>query len=185
MSAQNTNSTPAMPIVGQSRYQVVGTPLAKARTAKPHPDIVQRSDKIITATRLSCCGLFEVSGISYFRDRPEQCLLALALKNMFFTTGAIIFTDASYEEEDYNDEDDDYERVVEWPRYGTQLKNEIEVNNLGPVTVSESFHNYNSGNMVRVYLWVPDGAAVRHWVKEKYSEYYKYFNGERPVEYES
>lgn len=40
---------------------------------------------------------------------------------------------------------------------GDHVKKIIEKNNLGPVFVSEPAHNYNSGNLVRVYLWtVPE-----------------------------
>lgn len=36
---------------------------------------------------------------------------------------------------------------------GERVKAIIEKNNLGTVSVSEPAHNYNSGNLVRVYLW--------------------------------
>lgn len=120
----------------------------------------------ITYREMHCCGVKELHGLQYFhrysrRDGHEIAAIPVSVEDFLPTALKFI------KEMDRHRPFWIY-TVAGDPKavdIGDRLKAVIEKNGLGTVAVSAPEHNYNSGNLVRVYVWtVP--AAVRKFQKE-------------------
>lgn len=155
---------------------------------KPVPSEWLDAVALIEINRLGCCGLMEISGISALSCTGDKALAAICTRRLFMTTGAIIFTDASVDD-DY--EDDDYDDEWEWdpgidqfwPNYGIDLKRAIEKNNCGLVQESIPIFNYNSDHYIHQYLWIPNNYGILAFLKKDFPHLLPFFNGAKPPGY--
>lgn len=104
---------------------------------------------------LNCCGIKEMAGISEHRT-PDQALRVFLqlnydqLGHQEQLTGAFfIFSQAGSRS-----------------HYGDKLAAYIEEHKLGEVVVVGRKRNPNSGNMVKMFVWMPDVNALKAWAKE-------------------
>jgi len=100
-----------------------------------------------------CCGLKELTGISYLRGTAEQRLNAMLSQASF--TGRfceVIFTWAGSRRPTTN------------RTYGRMLANIIRDKNLGTVTAINPVRNPNSGNYVETFIWTLDRPAIADYM---------------------
>lgn len=109
----------------------------------------------------ACCGVKEINGISNFVGRPKDALRRLLKPACHMVGGRYqrgshafyTFTQATVGAHEAR-------RLS----YGEQLKDAISRYKLGTVTSSPPVRNFNSGNMVKVYVWAIDWPGVTSWL---------------------
>ncbi len=107
-------------------------------------------------TRLNCCGVRELYGITGYQKRYLNTVIRrLVTENVIGTErlycGALVFTQAA---------------GISKVSYGERLAKNIADNNLGTVTKLEPFKNPNTGNNITTFLWVLDYKGILKYMKE-------------------
>ena len=122
-------------------------------------------------TKLDCCGVKEIAGVSSYTGRPEACLLDLmsqfvrdARDNqspycyVSLPAGYFLFTEARRPTPAEGSTP---------AHYGQDLAAYIEQEKLGAVHLAPIIRNPNSGNFIQTYLWAIDHTAFTAWWEAK------------------
>ena len=125
----------------------------------------------------SCCGLGEIEGLSSYTD-PEDFLIHLLTEvddHYDYDKGA--YTGKPMR----SDTETTYAHILfteavakgarKASRYGLNLANYIQKNNLGTVVqTAEQRRNPNSGNLISAFLWTPNQKGIAAWYKRMLKE---------------
>lgn len=113
--------------------------------------------------RLSCCGVGEITGLSYtpnqtFRDQLAQilpnvefCYFLQPKKTFVMRRGAFIFTSAVSEEGDYAE----------------QFAAKITKHKLGKTYALPKFRNPNTSHPITIHVWIVDKTALLAYCRKQ------------------
>jgi len=105
---------------------------------------------MIDINGLDCCGIKEIVDIDNYTENPKQIILDICedYYKEEHMCAFYIFSD------------------IQKKKAGKNLKNFIQKNKLGLITLSPIRINPNSGNSLRVYLWTIDKKNLKqYWHK--------------------
>lgn len=98
----------------------------------------------------SCCGLYELHGISLHPSTPELALNEALFHNRAVPpAGGIVFTQAG--------------RIA----YGVRMAEFIVANGLGTVTRNPPFKNPNTRRQIHTFVWDVNRVALETYYREK------------------
>jgi hypothetical protein len=112
-----------------------------------------------------CCGIRELTQLSYFASDPAEALRSFA-KQVYTKTRAIPNGPQNFRYVIFSQANSPGNNGEGRSRYGEKFAAFIQANGLGDVIETAGTHiNPNSTNVLKVYVWTVDHLATKKWAE--------------------